>query len=252
VSARRAERVDISDPTWIAALFVRIGMVDGIICTGGAARFKPWAELTDEDWTFSLANKLLGQVNVVRYGLKSVLPGGAITPTSGLASQYPAPGSANITTVNSAVGVFVRAVAAEPSISIRVNAVSPGWVAETLQSRAVIRRVGFSPLKWPRSPSGSFATARPAPWSGRQRSEMALPTRCASTEGGFAARLEEAHVVRWSIEAIVATVDIPKRRGGEFFRIKIVEQRNLDSVDNAAHCFNLAAPRRADPACLAK
>ena len=34
-------------------------------------------QLTDEDWTFSLANKLLGQVNVVRYGLKSVRPGGA-------------------------------------------------------------------------------------------------------------------------------------------------------------------------------
>ena len=104
------ERVDISDPKSIAALFARIGMVDGIICTGGAARFKPWSELTDEDWTFSLANKLLGQVNVVRYGLKSVRPGGAITLTTGLASQYPSPGSAIITTVNAAVEAFVRAV----------------------------------------------------------------------------------------------------------------------------------------------
>ena len=128
------ERVDISDPKSIAALFARIGMVDGIICTGGAARFKPWSELTDEDWTFSLANKLLGQVNVVRYGLKSVRPGGAITLTTGLASQYPSPGSAIITTVNAAVEAFVRAAAAEPSISVRVNAVSPGWVSETLQA----------------------------------------------------------------------------------------------------------------------
>ena len=128
------ERVDISDPKSIAALFDRIGTVDGIICTGGAARFKPWDQLTDEDWTFSLANKLLGQINVVRYGLKSVRPGGAITLTTGLASQYPAPGSAIITTVNSAVDAFVRAIAAEPSISIRVNTVSPGWVAETLQA----------------------------------------------------------------------------------------------------------------------
>jgi NAD(P)-dependent dehydrogenase (short-subunit alcohol dehydrogenase family) len=30
--------------------------------------------------------------------------------------------------------VFVRAVAAEPSISLRVNTVSPGWVSETLQA----------------------------------------------------------------------------------------------------------------------
>ncbi|MGB7973583.1 MAG: short chain dehydrogenase [Roseiarcus sp.] len=128
------ERVDISDPKSIAALFDRIGAVDGIICTGGAARFKPWDQLTDEDWTFSLANKLLGQVNVVRYGVKSVRPGGAITLTTGLAAQYPSPGSAIITTVNSAVDAFVRGVAAEPSISIRVNTVSPGWVSETLQA----------------------------------------------------------------------------------------------------------------------
>jgi NAD(P)-dependent dehydrogenase (short-subunit alcohol dehydrogenase family) len=128
------EHVDISDPKSIAALFDRIGAVDGIVCTGGAARFKPWGQLTDGDWTFSLANKLLGQVNVVRYGAKSVRPGGAITLTTGLASQYPAPGSATITTVNAAVEAFVRAAAVEPSISIRVNAVSPGWVSETLQA----------------------------------------------------------------------------------------------------------------------
>jgi NAD(P)-dependent dehydrogenase (short-subunit alcohol dehydrogenase family) len=133
-SRRSDERVDISDPKSIAVLFDRIGAVDGIICIGGAARFKPWAQLTDEDWTFSLANKLLGQVNVVRYGLKSVRPGGAITLTTGLASQYPAPGSAVITTVNAAVEAFVRAAAVEPSISIRVNVVSPGWVSETLQA----------------------------------------------------------------------------------------------------------------------
>jgi NAD(P)-dependent dehydrogenase (short-subunit alcohol dehydrogenase family) len=128
------ERVDITDPKSLAALFERVGELDGIVCTGGAARFKPWNQLTDEDWTFSLANKLMGQINVVRYGVKSVRSGGAITLTTGLAAQFPSPGSAIITTVNAAVEAFVRAAAAEPSISVRVNAVSPGWVAETLQA----------------------------------------------------------------------------------------------------------------------
>ncbi len=128
------ERVDITDPKSLAALFERVGELDGIVCTGGAARFKPWNQLTDEDWTFSLANKLMGQINVVRYGVKRVRSGGAITLTTGLAAQFPSPGSAIITTVNAAVEAFVRAAAAEPSISVRVNAVSPGWVAETLQA----------------------------------------------------------------------------------------------------------------------
>jgi hypothetical protein len=42
---------------------------------------------------FSLANKLMGQVNVVRYGMKSVRPSGAMTLTTGLAAQYTSPGS---------------------------------------------------------------------------------------------------------------------------------------------------------------
>ena len=132
-SRNSGERVDISDPKSLASLFGRVGALDGIVCTGGAARFKPWDQMTDEDWAFSVANKLLGQVNVVRYGAKSVRPGGAITLTTGLAAQYPSPGSAIITTVNAAVETFVRGVATEPSITVRVNAVSPGWVAETLQ-----------------------------------------------------------------------------------------------------------------------
>jgi hypothetical protein len=42
VASRHAgERVDIADPKSLAALFDRVGEVDGIVCTGGAARFRP-------------------------------------------------------------------------------------------------------------------------------------------------------------------------------------------------------------------
>ena len=130
-SRNSGERVDISDPESMVALFKRVREVDGIVCVGGAARFKPWAQLTDDDWTFSVANKLMGQVHVVRLGAETVGPGGAITLTSGLAARYPASGSAIITTVNAAVEAFVRAAAVE-RLPLRVNAVSPGWVSETL------------------------------------------------------------------------------------------------------------------------
>ena len=159
-SRNSGERVDISDPKSLAVLFDRVGGVDGIVCTGGAARYKPWDQLTDEDWTFSLANKLLGQVNVVRYGIKSVRSGGAITLTTGLAAQFPSPGSAIITTVNAAVEAFVRGAAAEPSLAVRVNAVSPGWVSETLQAMG-------------RNPSDGIAAAEVAKVVVRQLSEGA-------------------------------------------------------------------------------
>ena len=35
------EKVDISDPASLQALFARVDDLDGIVCTGGAARFKP-------------------------------------------------------------------------------------------------------------------------------------------------------------------------------------------------------------------
>ena len=135
VSASRnaGERVDISDPQSLTALFDRVGEVDGIVCTGGAARFKPWDQATDDDWAFCLANKLMGQVNVVRYGARRVRSGGAITLTSGVLAQHPIAGGAMITTVNAAVEAFVHATAVE-SLPVRVNAVSPGWVSETLQA----------------------------------------------------------------------------------------------------------------------
>jgi hypothetical protein len=40
--------------------------LDGVVCTGGAARFKPYDQQNDEDCAFCLANKLMGQINVVR------------------------------------------------------------------------------------------------------------------------------------------------------------------------------------------
>ena len=74
-SRNAGERVDLSDPELLVALFARVGPLDGIVCAAGAARYKPWDALTDDDWAFSLANKLMGQINVVRFGAKK-RPGG--------------------------------------------------------------------------------------------------------------------------------------------------------------------------------
>ncbi len=163
------EKVDISDPKSLQALFGRLDEVDGIICTGGAARFKPWDQQTDDDWTFSLANKLMGQVNVVRYGARSVRPGGGITLTTGVLAQYPMPGGTMITTVNAAVEAFVRAVAVE-SLPVRVNAVSPGWVAETLQGMG-------------RDPTGGIPAADVATIMVRQFREGASGSIAPATKG---------------------------------------------------------------------
>jgi len=130
--SRAAHKVDISDPASLRQLFERVGTVDAIVCTAGMARFVPWANATDDDWTHGVANKLMGQVNVARLGAPYVRDGGAITLTTGVLAQYPMPGGAIFTTANAAVEGFVRAAAVEIGSRVRVNVVSPGWITETL------------------------------------------------------------------------------------------------------------------------
>src|SRR5579884_2892898 len=79
-----AERVDLTQPESIRELFKRIGKVDAVITAAGDARFQPLSQLSDEDFRFSQENKLMGQVNAVRYGLEHVTDQGSITVTSGI------------------------------------------------------------------------------------------------------------------------------------------------------------------------
>lgn len=130
---RAHERVDITDPASIHALFARIGRVDALVSAAGRAAFKPFADLSEADYEVSLRNKLMGQVNVLRIGMDSLADAGSITLTAGFLSRYPAPGSAAVSLVNSALEGFARAVALEAPRGIRVNVVSPPWITETLQ-----------------------------------------------------------------------------------------------------------------------
>src|SRR5207249_5043813 len=106
-------RVDIADPASIRSLYAKVGNVGAVISAAGQARFKPLDELSDPDFHFSIDNKLMGQVNLVRYGLGSVVDGGSITITSGILAQQPSRGSAAISLVNAGLEGFARAAALE-------------------------------------------------------------------------------------------------------------------------------------------
>jgi NAD(P)-dependent dehydrogenase (short-subunit alcohol dehydrogenase family) len=127
-------RVDISDSSSIRRMFEEAGTVDAVVSAAGeAARRKPWPELSDEDFDFTLRNKLMGQINLVRYGIDSVRDGGSFTLTSGVLARQPMPGSAALTLVNLGLEGFVKAAALEMPRGIRINVVSPPWLTETLE-----------------------------------------------------------------------------------------------------------------------
>jgi NAD(P)-dependent dehydrogenase (short-subunit alcohol dehydrogenase family) len=132
--SRAALPVDLSQPASLQQLFAKVGEVDAIVSVAGSARMRPLAQLSDADFQFGLENKLMGQVNVIRYGLPHVRHGGSITVTSGVLSHRPMPGSAAISLVNSGLEGFARAAALEAPQGVRVNVVSPPWATETLQA----------------------------------------------------------------------------------------------------------------------
>lgn len=125
-------RADIRDVASLRAMYGKVGKVDAIVSAAGSGAWKPLEQLTDEDFAASLGYKLMGQVNVIRYGFESLNDGGSITVTSGILSKSPMQGSAAISLVNSGLEGFVRAAALEAPRGIRVNVVSPPWVSETL------------------------------------------------------------------------------------------------------------------------
>jgi NAD(P)-dependent dehydrogenase (short-subunit alcohol dehydrogenase family) len=130
--SRSALTVDLADPASIKRLYARVGPVDAVVSAAGQAAFRPLVALSDADFALGLTNKLMGQVNLVRYGLEVLPDGGSFTLTSGILSRQPMPGGAAISMVNAGLEGFVRAAALDLPRSIRINAVAPGWVRETL------------------------------------------------------------------------------------------------------------------------
>ncbi|HET7705868.1 MAG TPA: short chain dehydrogenase [Thermoanaerobaculia bacterium] len=129
-----AVKVDIRDAASIRAMYKTVGKVDAVVSAAGSGAWKPLAQLTDDDFQTSLGYKLMGQVNLIRYGFEHVSDGGSITVTSGILSRDPMQGSAAISLVNAGLEGFVRAAALEAPRRIRVNVVSPPWVNETLKA----------------------------------------------------------------------------------------------------------------------
>ena len=125
-------KVNLEEPATVRALFERIREPDAVISCAGGAVFKPFAELTDADYELGLRSKLMGQVSLARIAKDHLRDGGSITLTTGVLAMQPMPESASISMVNAGLEGFVRAAALKLPRKLRINAVSPPWVKETL------------------------------------------------------------------------------------------------------------------------
>lgn len=127
-------RADFSQPSAVAQLFEAVGKVDAIVSTAGNLHFSPLAEMTAEQFNIGLQDKLLGQVQLALVGQKYLNDGGSITLISGVLSTEPIRNGASATAVNAAIEGFVAAAAIELPRGLRINAISPTVLAESMGS----------------------------------------------------------------------------------------------------------------------
>lgn len=124
--------LDLDDPRSITAFFELVAGVDHVVVTAGNARFADFDSLDAEAFEVGLRNKLMGQVHVAMAALRVLPPGGSVTLTSGQLARTPIPNSAPVALVNGGIDSFVRAIALDAPQGRRINAVSPGWIKETM------------------------------------------------------------------------------------------------------------------------
>ncbi len=123
--------VDYMDCESVREMFKSTGEFDALIAVvGGDSVFRPYEDLSDEDYEHGFRRKFLAQVNLVRIGTEYARAGGSFALSSGFLSHYPNPTSAATGPFNAAVDSFVLGTAPLLPRGLRLNVVSPAPVVE--------------------------------------------------------------------------------------------------------------------------
>jgi NAD(P)-dependent dehydrogenase (short-subunit alcohol dehydrogenase family) len=173
-------RVMLDDPASVRALFESLREVDAVVVCAGNDVLKPFADLTDADYEVGLRSKLMGQVSVARFAKDRLRDNGSITLTTSLLAMHPMVGSASASMISGGLEGFVRAAALEMPRGLRINAVSPPWVKETMV------KYGMDPT--PGLAASDVAKAYVAAVEGSHQGKIRTHPTCAQGRGRRARR----------------------------------------------------------------
>jgi NAD(P)-dependent dehydrogenase (short-subunit alcohol dehydrogenase family) len=141
-----AFQVDVSQRASVepafAGVFARFDGCDVLVANAGVSTMARAVDLTDEDWDFNFRVNARGVFltnQVVARRLLADGRGGAIVNTASLAAKVGAPLLAHYSASKFAVLGWTQALARELAPhGVRVNAVCPGFVKTSMQSREVV------------------------------------------------------------------------------------------------------------------
>src|SRR3990167_2812951 len=138
-------QVDIREVHSIQQMYKTIGAIDAVISTTGKVTFAAFNAMKPEDYLVGINDKLMGQVNLVLIGLHYLNDHGSFTLTSGILNHDPIKFGSSASMVNGALDGFVKAAAIEMPRGLRINAVSPTVVQESMKNYGDYFR-GFNPV----------------------------------------------------------------------------------------------------------
>ena len=126
-------QVDLMDESSVRTMYAKLGKVDGVVACTGHSYFGPVHGMTPTQFLDGLKDKVMGQVNLVLLGMDHINDGGSFTLTSGILSRDPIRQGANAAACDGLIDAFVIGAAIEMPRGLRINAVSPGLLADAAQ-----------------------------------------------------------------------------------------------------------------------
>lgn len=125
--------VNVTEEASVKAMFEKLKTVDAVVACTGHSYFGPVATMTPTQFLDGVKDKVMGQINLVLLGLQYVSDGGSFTLTSGILSRDPVRQGSNAAATDGALDAFVIGAAIEMPRGLRINAVSPGLLADAAQ-----------------------------------------------------------------------------------------------------------------------
>lgn len=163
--------MDLTDAANMPAALAKAGVLDAVVCCAGNVNFAPLSEikpaaLAGSAYGLGLSDKLMGQVNLALAARDCLRDGGSITLIAGILSDNPILAGSSASMVNGALEAFVRAAAIELPRGLRINAVSPNVLQESMPQYASFFR-GFEAV-----PAARAALAFSRSVEGRQTGQI--------------------------------------------------------------------------------
>lgn len=127
-------RVDLTSPESIETMYQQVGAVDAVVSAAAHGPMDDFTTLSRPELIDNMQGKLFGQVDLVLIGQDHVADGASFTLTSGVFADQAWPGVTGGAMISGALHAFVLSAAVELPRTMRINAVSPTMISDSVET----------------------------------------------------------------------------------------------------------------------